>query len=83
MAMKNDAIFEEEFTCRLEIDTTIWRVLTQAFKCLKNLHFNYFLLIKVYNIWPKNYRGIMSDEKFEGKLICAFKEFGKFSLAEK
>ena len=48
--MKNDAEFEEELTCRFKIDTTIERILTQSFECLKNLHFNGLLLTKVYNV---------------------------------
>ena len=31
----------------------IWRILTRAFKNLKNLHFNRLLLTKVYNVWAK------------------------------
>ena len=45
MTMKNDAKFEEELTRRFKIDTTIWRILTRALECLKNLH--------VYNVWAK------------------------------
>ena len=53
----------------------IWRMLTQALKSLKNLHFDLLLLHKVYNVWAKMYRGIMAltiDSKFEGKLTCTF-----------
>ena len=38
-----------------------WRILTQALKSLKNLHFNGLLLTKVYNVWAKKYRGVMFD----------------------
>ena len=31
----------------------IWWLLIQALKSLKNLHFNWYLLSKVYNDWPK------------------------------
>ena len=31
----------------------IWRILTQALKNLKNLHFNGLLLTKVYDFWAK------------------------------
>ena len=34
--IKNDAKFDEELTCRFEIDTTVWRTLTQTLRCLKN-----------------------------------------------
>ena len=30
MTVNNDSKFEEELTCRLKIDTTIWRILTRA-----------------------------------------------------
>ena len=39
MTMKNDAEFEEEQTYRFKIDTTVWRILTQAIEYLKNMHF--------------------------------------------
>ena len=50
MAMKNDAKYKEELTCRFKIDTTIRRILTRALENLKNLHFNELLLSKVYNV---------------------------------
>ena len=31
----------------------IWWILFQAPKSLKDLHFDWFLLCKVYNVWPK------------------------------
>ena len=31
----------------------IWWILIQAPKSLKDLHFDWFLLCKVYNVWPK------------------------------
>ena len=33
--------------------TRIWWILIRALKSLKNLHFDWFLLCKVYNVWPK------------------------------
>ena len=39
--------------------TRIWRILTRALKSLANLHFDWFLLSKVFNIWPKRYRGVI------------------------
>ena len=53
----------------------IWRILTQALKSLKNLHFNRLLLNKVYNVWAKKVQGscfmtLESDAKFEEKLTC-------------
>ena len=41
VSMKNDEKFEEELTRRFKIDNTIWRILTQAIKCLKHLHSNF------------------------------------------
>ena len=32
--------------------TRIWRILIRAIKSLKNLHFNWSLLCKIYNVWP-------------------------------
>ena len=53
LTMKNDVKFEEELTCRFRTDNTIWRILTQVLKCLKNVHFNWLLLNKIYNVWAK------------------------------
>ena len=33
--------------------TRIWWILIWALKSLKNLHFDWSLLCKVYNVWPK------------------------------
>ena len=44
---------EEELTCYFKINTTIWRILTQALKSLKNVYFNRLLLTKVYNVLAK------------------------------
>ena len=41
MTLKNDSKFEEK---------PIWRILIQALKRLKNLHFDWPLLCKVYNV---------------------------------
>ena len=59
--------------------TRIWWTLIRAIRSLKNLHFDWSLLFKVYNIWPKkNYRGayfitLKSHLKFEEKLTCGLK----------
>ena len=53
MTMKNDTKFEEELTCHFKSDKKIWRILTQALKCFKNLHFNALLFTKIYNFWVK------------------------------
>ena len=88
ITMKNDARFEEELTCRFKIDTTIWQILIRIFKCLKNLHFNWLLLTKVYNFCTKKrteelcFVALKIDATFEEKLTCTFQN-GKFSQAEK
>ena len=33
--------------------TRVWWILTRALKSLKNLHFDWLLLCKVFNVWPK------------------------------
>ena len=35
----------------------IWRSLTRALENLKNLHFNWLPLTKVYNVWAKKVKG--------------------------
>ena len=47
MKMKNEAKFEEKFTCQFKIDM---RNLTRALESLKNLHFNELFLNKVYKV---------------------------------
>ena len=65
MAMKSDAKLKEELTRRFKIDTTIWRILTGALKCLKDLHFNGLLLTKVYMSELKKHRVVMFDLQAE------------------
>ena len=67
----------------------IWQILTRALENLKNLHFNGFLLNKVYNGWAKKkYRGVLFDgTEYRCKIwrktdLCFQKwhrEFSKFS----
>ena len=64
MTMRNDTKFEEESTCRFKTDTIIWRILTPALACLKNLH----LMSSFYLFWPryiifelKKYRRVLFD----------------------
>ena len=40
---KTDSVFQK----------WLWRILIGALKILKNLHFDWCLLCKVYNVWPK------------------------------
>ena len=57
----------------------IWQVLARALKNLKNLHFNDFVLNKIYNVWAKKsieefcLMALNFEATFEGKLTCAFK----------
>ena len=52
MILKTDAKFEEKpiFCCKM---TRIWWILIRALKSLKNLHFDWSLSCKLYNIRPK------------------------------
>ena len=44
--------------------TRIWWILIWALKSLKNLHFDWSLLCKVYNVWPKKVqRSIFHDTR--------------------
>ena len=63
----------------IDLSVQNWRILTQAVENLKNLHYNWLLLSKVYNVWTKKSIGefclmtLNIDATFEGKLTCAFK----------
>ena len=46
MTLKSDAKFEEKPICCFKND--------KNFSSLKNLHFDWSLLCKVFNVWPKN-----------------------------
>ena len=79
MTMKNNAKFEEELTAKLKIDMRNLTNFDRVLENLKNVHFNGFLLNKVYHVWPKESIGelclmaLNTDAKFDGKLTCAFK----------
>ena len=49
ISMKNDAKFEEEFTCQFKIDLRNLTNFDASTQNLKNLHFDRLLLTKVYN----------------------------------
>ena len=62
--------------------TRISWILTQALQSLRNLHFDWFLLCKLYNVWPKkvhdilhelSYMTLKSDAHFEEKMPCDWK----------
>ena len=68
--------------------TRIWWILIRALKSLKNLHFDWSLLCKVYNVWPKKVqRSIFHDTEESCKIWRKtdlwfgkwYEEFGKFS----
>ena len=49
--------------------TRIWWILIWALKSLKNLHFDWSLLCKVYNVWPKKVqRSIFHDAEESCKI---------------
>ena len=68
--------------------TRIWWILIWALKSLKNLHFDWSLLCKVYNVWPKKVqRSIFHDTEESCKIWRKtdlwfgkwHEEFSKFS----
>ena len=68
--------------------TRIWWILIRALKRLKNLHFDWSLLCKVYNVWPKKVqRSIFHDTEESCKIWRKndlwfgkwHEEFAKFS----
>ena len=50
MTMKNDAIFEEELTYHFKTDMRNLTNFDPRIESLKNLHFNWPLLTKIYNV---------------------------------
>ena len=68
--------------------TRIWWILIRALKSLKNLHFDWSLLCKVYNVWPKKVQRsyiswhwrVMQNLKKNWLVVWKWhEEFGKFS----
>ena len=68
--------------------TRIWWILIWALKSLKNLHFDWSLLCKVYNVWPKKVQGSIFHDTEESCKIWRktdlwfgkwYEKFGKFS----
>ena len=68
--------------------TRIWWVLTWALESIKTLHFDWTLLGKVFNVWPKKYREVIFPDTEEWCNIWRkpglwfgkwHEEFGKFS----
>ena len=68
--------------------TRTWWILTRALGSLKNLHFDWFLLCKLHNVWSKKYRGVILHDTEEWWKIWRktdlwfgkWQEFGKFTL---
>ena len=54
----------------------IWQIFTRALKILKNLHFDWFLLCKVYNVWPKIVQMIFHETEDWCKIWKKKKTFG-------
>ena len=75
--MKNDAKFEEEWTCQFEIDMRNLTKFDPSIQQSKNLNFNELLLTKVH-VWAKKSTEefclitLKIDVKFEGNLTCTF-----------
>ena len=72
----------------LKLTWGIWWILTQALKSLTDLHFEWLLLNKVFNIWPKKvHRSYLSwhwtvIQNFKKNWLVVWKmtwRFGKFS----
>ena len=62
MAMKNIQNLKKNQLVSSKLTWGIWRILIWALENLKNLHFNGFLLNKVYNGWAKKeYRRVLLD----------------------
>ena len=87
MTLKIDAKFDEKLICcfknnrnLINFDPSTWSP--------KNFHFHWFLLHKVFNVWPKKYRGVIFHDTEEWCKIWRktdlwfgkwHEEFGKFS----
>ena len=66
MALKNDAKFGEELTCCFKIDMRDWANFGPNTGKSKKLHFNEFLLSKVYILVElKKYRGVIFHDNEE------------------
>ena len=87
MVLKSNAKFEEKPICCFKM-TRIWWILIRALKSLKTLHFNWCLLCKIYNVWPRKYKGVIfyrtkESWKIWRKIDLWFRKwhekFGKFS----
>ena len=87
MTLKIDAKFEEKLICCFKNDRNLVNF-DPSTQSLKNLHFHWFLLCKVFNVWPKKVQRIYFlwhwRVKIWRKIDLWFRkwheEYGKFSL---
>ena len=52
MKMKSDAKLEEKLICCFEADKNLVNIALSS-RNSQSLHFDWFFLCKVYNVWPK------------------------------
>ena len=65
MILKSDAKFEEKLICCFKSDKNLVNFDASTQKSPK-LHFDWFLLCKVYNVWPWNFnRTLWRDPKYK------------------
>ena len=60
MTMKNYAKFVEELTCHFKVDIRNLKNFDPSTSKVKSFHFNVPLLSKVYIVWAKKYREVIS-----------------------
>ena len=87
MKLKRDKKFGEESICFFKFDIRNLTSFDRALESSENFHFNWLLLSKVYIVWAKEYRGVISHFIEEwcriwrktDLLLGKWHEFGKFS----
>ena len=78
MTLKSDAKFEEKMICCFKNNKNLLNF-DLSTRNSQNFHFNWVLLCKVYNVWPKkcteelSYMTLKSDAKFGEELTWRFK----------
>ena len=80
MMLKRDEKFEKNYFVVSKMKR-IWWILAQALKNHKNLHFDWFLLCKVFNVWPKkvSLMELKSDANLKKNWLVVWKmTWGKF-----
>ena len=78
--VKRDAEFEEKPPCCFRNEKHLVDLI-QAHKGLKNLYFDWSLLFKVYNVWPKNAQRcyLWKIQKMDTRFGKWHEEYGTFS----